>query len=258
MSCIVKPGSVLKYTSDAMEIYYYILNDVANQKGQVGGVCISSVGDLLRACGHFVVDVVLDDSYETITRAPMKDYYPKEGDLYLYKTEGMWKVLKFTKYSVGYCFDSLTDGCKYNLPGGVFVYPLVGITESMLTTDAEAIESKYDYDKLAKEYHSLVEEYSELKEQKDDLEKKVDYYFDQCKFLKEEVDSLKKENEKLKTMNELKTEAIENYIHPEDTCKYWDGESCTVEAVDVKPYKEEIEKLKNLIVNLTEELMERR
>lgn len=248
MSCVVKPGSVIKYTSDAMEIYYYILNDIANKKGQVGGVCISSDGDLLTACGHFVVNAHLGDSYEIITRAAIKDYYPKEGELYLYRTEGEWKVLKYTKFSIGYCFDSLTDGGKYNLPGGAPVYPLEGITASMF--NYEPIEAKYDYDKLAKEYHNLVEEYDKLSDDYQVLgEKKGE--------LEKEIDSLKKENEKLRTMNEVKTEAIENYIHP-DSCKYFDGESCTCTSEDVQPYKDEIERLKNLVVKLTEALIERR
>lgn len=278
MSCIVKPSTVIKKHFNN-SIYYYVLDDVATSIGYLGSVCVSSVGDLLRKSdGYFVINSVLEGFFEKVDPVAIKDCCPKEGELYLYRTEGEWRVIKYTKFSVGYCFDSLTTYAKYNLPGGVFVYPLVGITESMLNIDDEPIEAKYDYDKLAEEYHSLQEEYDKLgddyeelydsnnelvsdyqvlKEDKEDLEKKVEYYFDQCKHFKEEVDSLKKENEKLKTMNEVKTEAIENYIHS-DSCKYFIDGECCVQQTNVEPYQHEIERLKNLVIRLTEELMERR
>lgn len=263
MSCIVRPGTVMKYTGFYGEVHYYVLDDVATDD-KVWSKCVSSTGDLLDKAGYFVVDTRLDDYYEHISGELIKDWCPKEGNLCLYKsrdTEGEWKVLKYTKFSVGYCFDSLTDNGKYNLPGGIFVYPLTGITESMVT---EGSGSKGGYDDLAEEYHNLLEEYDKLSDDYEELydshdELVSDYQVlgEQKDELEKEVDFLKKENEKLRTMNEVKTEAIENYIHP-DSCKYWDGESCTCVTKDVKPYKEEVERLKNLVIKLTEELMERR
>lgn len=258
MNDVVKPGTVIKYTSYTDDIYYYALDDIVDSENKVWSKCVSSKGDLLKECGCFYVDYRLDNSYENIDEKLLKDFSPKEGELYLFKDEGKWKVLKYTKYSIGYCFDSLTDSHRYNFTGYTPVYPLVGITESMLT--------KHNYDELAKEYHSLQEKYDNLsneyhslssdydwleesnnglvadytmlKEQKADLEKKVDYYYHQCKQFKDEIDSIK------------------NKTAPD--CKYWDGEHCNVKAVDTKPYEEEIERLKNLVIKLTEELMERR
>lgn len=254
MSCIVKPGTVIKYISDYNEIYYYALDDIVNSECKICAKCVSSTGDLFRKC-HFNANTILDDCYENIEGKLLEDCFPEEGELYLYRDAGEWRVLKYTKYSIGYWFDSLTNKCSYNMTGNTLVYPLTGITESMLiydklTEEYHILQESYDdlsncynhlssdYDILAESNGKLVADYNMLKEQKADLEKKVDYYYDQCKHLKDGIDSIKK--------------------NPVSGCKYWDGVSCTCVTEDVEPYKEEIERLKNLVIKLTEELMERR
>lgn len=218
MSCVVKTDMVIKYVDDDMEIYYYVLDNVVDSEGRVFAKCVSSLGNLLNDDCYFIINKQLDDSYEKIPCNRIMDCCPKEGKLYLYRTEGEWKVLKYTMFSVGYCFDSLTTDAKYNLPGGTFVYSLSGLTEEMVTDPRyiedydyyESIEAKYDYDKLIKDYRNLVEEYEELSDKYDEL---------------------------------LNNEAIADYV------------ALNEQKVELE---KEVEKLKDLVIKLTKELMEKR